>query len=186
MLRRDPHISQQASHGSTGVWQSKASLASHAFISVSFIILYVILCSTLVLSLISCSSSTLQMPVMWGACIAPSITIKFLIAVICYIASAVCFIDRRCSTQLSEGLVWSIRFDMLSTTAKKTPFLSWICVSVECSVWRESPQICFAPFEALIARDSRWSVSLHLYLRTEHFQSKLHSISWKFRILNLL
>ena len=122
------HINRQES--------GKASLTSHAFISVSFIISNLILFSTLVRLLISCSSSTLLMPVRWGAYSAISITITCLIAAICNIASAVCFIDRRCFMQLPEGLVWSVRFHMLSTTAKKTPFLSWICVTVKCGVQR--------------------------------------------------
>jgi hypothetical protein len=61
---------------------------------------HLILFSALVRSLISCSGSTLLMSVMWGAYIAPSITITCLIAVVCYIATALCFIDRRCFTQL--------------------------------------------------------------------------------------
>ena len=49
---------------------------------------------------------------------ATSITITCLIAAICNIASAVCFIDRRCFTQLSEGLVECVRLDTLSTLAE--------------------------------------------------------------------
>ena len=104
------HIDRQES--------GKASLTSHAFISVSFIISNLILFSTLVRLLISCSSSTLLMPVRWGAYSVTSITIACLIAAICNIASAVCFIDRRCFTQLSEGLVEFVRLDTLSTLAE--------------------------------------------------------------------
>ena len=61
MLRRAPHLPEQEAHGSTGVLRSKGSLTSHAFISVSFIILYLILFSSLVRSLISCCRYTLPM-----------------------------------------------------------------------------------------------------------------------------
>ena len=95
----------------------EASLTSHAFISISFIILHLILFNTLVRSLISCSRSKLLMPVMWAAYVAPSFTITCLIAALHSIATAVCFIDRHCFTQLSEELVQWIRLDTSSTLA---------------------------------------------------------------------
>jgi hypothetical protein len=93
-----------------------------------------------------------------------------------------------------KGLIWSITFDMLSTTAKKTPFLQWIWRICQMRRTKRRPSYVLCnlreAFQETVDDQTR-CISIWCTLwRTEHFQaSKLHSqhhISWKFRNLNLL